>query len=58
MPSIDSDAFGFPVAKRQKVAPGQLVSKDDAANPPSSRIFSPFRVRLISSSFFPLLFCV
>ncbi|PGH32144.1 U3 small nucleolar RNA-associated protein 21 [[Emmonsia] crescens] len=43
MPSIDSDAFGFPVAKRQKVAPGQLVSKDDAANPPSSRIFSPFR---------------
>ncbi|OJD22740.1 hypothetical protein ACJ73_05910 [Blastomyces percursus] len=47
MPSIDSDAFGFPVAKRQKVAPGQLVSKDDdaaaAAPPPSSRIFTPFR---------------
>ncbi|KLJ08606.1 hypothetical protein EMPG_15962 [Blastomyces silverae] len=44
MPSIDSDAFGFPVAKRQKVAPGQLVSKDAAAPlPPSSRIFSPFR---------------
>ncbi|OJD14390.1 hypothetical protein AJ78_05265 [Emergomyces pasteurianus Ep9510] len=42
MPSIDSDAFGFPVAKRQKVAPGQLVSKD-AVGPPSSRIFSPFR---------------
>ncbi|EEH03410.1 U3 small nucleolar RNA-associated protein [Histoplasma capsulatum G186AR] len=42
MPSIDSDAFGFPVAKRQKVAPGQLVSQD-AAHPPSSRIFSPFR---------------
>ncbi|EGE85260.1 SnoRNA binding protein [Blastomyces dermatitidis ATCC 18188] len=42
--SIDSDAFGFPVAKRQKVAPGQLVSKDTAAPlPPSSRIFSPFR---------------
>ncbi|PGG97307.1 U3 small nucleolar RNA-associated protein 21 [Blastomyces parvus] len=43
MPSIDSDAFGFPVAKRQKVAPGQPVSKDAAALPPSSRIFSPFR---------------
>ncbi|OAX77241.1 hypothetical protein ACJ72_08463 [Emergomyces africanus] len=45
MPSIDSGAFGFPVAKRQKVAPGQLVSTStaNAADPPSSRIFSPFR---------------
>ncbi|PGH17535.1 hypothetical protein AJ79_01135 [Helicocarpus griseus UAMH5409] len=41
MPSIDNEAFGFPVAKRQKVVPGQLVQKD--AHPPSSRIFSPFR---------------
>ncbi|ODH50486.1 hypothetical protein GX48_03447 [Paracoccidioides brasiliensis] len=45
MPLIDSEAFGFPAAKRQKVSLGQqLVSaKEPPHSPPSSRIFSPFR---------------
>ncbi|KAK2788402.1 hypothetical protein FQN52_006726 [Onygenales sp. PD_12] len=52
MPAVANEAFGFPVAKRQKVAPGQLVPKD--AHPPSSRIFSPFRtIGLVSPTTVP-----
>jgi hypothetical protein len=50
MPSIDGDAFGVPLAKRQKRDPEQ-TNVSPKIQKPGSRIFSPFRVSYAGSYF-------